>query len=86
VINSRKIIKVYLPEDVSKDNEYVVIARRNESELKNNMDEKGNDIDPDIIDQIKEENNDIERAHDVKIEEPTEEETQEINETKQQAR
>jgi hypothetical protein len=86
VINTKKVVKVYLPEDVSKDKEYVVIARRNKSDLKNSMDEKGNDINPNIIDQIKEENKDIKRAHDVKIQEPSKEEVQEIKETKQSAR
>ena len=86
VIDTRKTVKVILPEDVSKDKEYVVIARRDESELKNNMDEKGNDIDTNIINQIKKEDKDLVRAHDVNVEEPSEQEVQELGETKQSAR
>lgn len=86
VVSTRRTVKVILPEDASKEKEYVVIARRNESDLKNNMDEKGNNIDRDIVEQIKQENKDIVKAHSLEIEEPSEQEAQELSETKQSAR
>jgi hypothetical protein len=86
VIDTRKTVKVILPEDVSKDKEYVVIARRSESELKNSMDEQGNDINRDIVTQIKKEDRDIVKTHDIEIEEPSEQEAQELSETRQSAR
>lgn len=86
VISTAKTVKVYLPEDVSKEKEYVVIARRNEADLKDNMDEKGNEIgETDIIKQIREEDTDLVKAHNVEIAEPSEKETQDLSESRQKA-
>jgi hypothetical protein len=84
-IDTAKTVKVYLPKDASKEKEYVVIARRNEGDLKDSMDEKGNDVDANIIDQIKQENKDIVKAQDVAVEEPSKKEAGELKETRQKA-
>lgn len=86
VIKTRKIVKVYLPENASKDTEYVVVPRRDEDQLRNAMDEKGNEISSDILEQIREENEGVETTHEIEVSDLNKNEYRDLNETKMSAR
>ena len=85
VLESRKTVKVYLPETSTK--KYVVISRRSEKELKDSMDESGNDVDADIVTQIRKEKADLIEPQNIKADENIDEsEVSKLKETKESAR
>ncbi|KKQ33409.1 MAG: hypothetical protein US49_C0001G0089 [candidate division TM6 bacterium GW2011_GWF2_37_49] len=85
ILSTKKTVKVYLPETSTKN--YVVVTRRSEEEFKDNMDEKGNEVDDDIVKQIRKEKADLIETKNIKADENIdEEEVGKLKETKESAR
>jgi hypothetical protein len=55
-----------LPDDTSEDVEYMVVTRKTKDALKDNMDEKGNDVDEGIVKQIKDEQADLQGPKEIR--------------------
>jgi hypothetical protein len=85
-ITTRKTVKVYLPEDASKEKEYVVVPRRDETDLLDAMDDKGKEVSDDMLEQIRDENEDLEPSHEIKIDDIDRSERKDLQETKASAR
>jgi len=66
IVKAKKIVKVYLPDDTSEDVEYMVVTRKTKDALKDNMDEKGNDVDEGIVKQIKDEQADLQGPKEIR--------------------